>query len=370
MDRVSIVIPQYGRSDLTVRCLESLFASTIRSEIKDLEIVVVDDGSPDSSADEVEARFGLSVRLIRLSTNGGFSKACNAGAEVASGAFLLFLNNDTVTASNWLSPMLKAMESDSEIGIVGAFLLYPDLTVQHAGFDLYGSSYLPLSPAHIYLRYPANHPGVGVSREMDVVTGACLLITRELFNQVGGFDIGYVNSFEDVDLCLKARAIGKKVWFEASAVLFHDESVTRAVFPDRASRDFANHLRFNEVWLGSQLVSLPWEPKGNGLRPRSLKGRGLPRMWVVQLPNDLLLAAFMISNLASNSDLEDTVVAFVDDVTTSVTDYAENIQRSTKDERFLVYKAEQISWDDLLLEMDRQQRERDVLVVNPGLDSV
>ena len=93
-------------------------------------------------------------------------------------------------------------------------------------------------------------------------------------------------------------------------------------------------------------------------------------MWVVQLPNDLLLAAFMISNLASNSDLDDTVVAFVDDVTTSVTDYAENIQRSTKDERFLVYKAEQISWDDLLLEMDRQQRERDVLVVSPDLDSV
>ena len=139
--------------------------------------------------------------------------------------------------------MLKAMESDSEIGIVGAFLLYPDLTVQHAGFDLYGSSYLPLSPAHIYLRYPANHPGVGVSREMDVVTGACLLITRELFNQVGGFDIGYMNSFEDVDLCLKARAIGKKVWFEASAVLFHDESVTRAVLPLRRQNYLANRHR-------------------------------------------------------------------------------------------------------------------------------
>ena len=88
-----------------------------------------------------------------------------------------------------------------------------------------------------------------------------------------------------------------------------------------------------------------------------------------QLPNDLLLASSMISNLASNSDLEDTVVAFVEDVTASVADYAENIQRSTKDERFLVYKVEQISWDDLLLEMDRQQQEHDVLVVNSGLDS-
>ena len=369
MDRVSIVIPQYGRSDLTVRCIESLFASTIRSEIKDLEIVVVDDGSPDSSADEVEAKFGLSVKVHRLSTNGGFSKACNAGAEVASGELLLFLNNDTITASNWLSPMLKAMESDSEIGIVGALLLYPDLTVQHAGFDLYGSSYLPLSPNHIYRGYPANHPGVGISREMEVITGACLLIASELFNQVGGFDIGYMNSFEDVDLCLKARSIGKKVWFEASAVLFHDESVTRAVFPDRALRDFANYLRFNEVWIGSHLVSVPWEPMRNGLRPRSLKGRGLPRMWVVRLPNDLLLATSMISNLASNSDLEDTVVAFVEDVTASVADYAENIQRSTKEARFLVYKAEQISWDDLLLEMDQQQRDHDVLVVNSSLDS-
>ena len=261
------------------------------------------------------------------------------------------------------------MESDSEIGIVGALLLYPDLTVQHAGFDLYGSSYLPLSPNHIYRGYPANHPGVGISREMEVITGACLLIASELFNQVGGFDIGYMNSFEDVDLCLKARSIGKKVWFEASAVLFHDESVTRAVFPDRALRDFANYLRFNEVWIGSHLVSVPWEPMRNGLRPRSLKGRGLPRMWVVRLPNDLLLATSMISNLASNSDLEDTVVAFVEDVTASVADYAENIQRSTKEARFLVYKAEQISWDDLLLEMDQQQRDHDVLVVNSSLDS-
>ncbi len=92
---------------------------------------------------------------------------------------------------------------------------------------------------------------------MNEVTDACLSIASELFNQVGGFDIGYMNSFEDVDLCLKARAIGKKVWFEASAVLFHDESITRAVLPGRASRDFANHLRFNEVWIGSQLVSLP-----------------------------------------------------------------------------------------------------------------
>ena len=368
MDRVSIVIPQYGRSDLTVRCIESLFASTIRSEIKDLEIVVVDGGSLDSSADEVEARFASSIKLFRLSTNGGFSKACNAGAEVASGEFLLFLNNDTITASNWLSPMLKAMESDLEIGIVGALLLYPDLTVQHAGFDLYGSSFLPLSPNRIYRGHPANYPGVGVSREMDVVTGACLLIRRDLFYQVGGFDIVYMNSFEDVDLCLKAKAVGKKVWYEASAVLFDDESITRAVLPDMASQEFANQLRF-KVWIGSHFVSLPWEPKGNGLRPRSLKGRGLPRMWVVRLPSDLLLATSMNSNLASNSDLEDTVVAFVEDVTASVADYVENIQRSTKDERFLVYKTEQISWGDLLLEMDQQQREYDVLVVNSGLGS-
>ncbi len=99
-DRVSIVIPQYGRSDLAVRCIKFFFTSTIRSEIKDLEIVVVDDGSPDSSVDDVKARSGLSVKLVRLSTNGGFSTACNAGAEAASGEFLLFLNNDTVTASN------------------------------------------------------------------------------------------------------------------------------------------------------------------------------------------------------------------------------------------------------------------------------
>ncbi len=363
---VSLVIPQYGRSDLTIRCLESLFASTIRSEVEDLEIIVVDDASPDSSADEVDARFGPSIRLIRRSTNGGFSKACNTGAEAASGEFLLFLNNDTVTASNWLGPMLKAMESDPEIGIVGALLLYPDFTVQHAGFDLYGSSYLPLSPDHIYRGYPANYPGVGVSRDMEVVTGACLLIRSDLFDQVGGFDIDYMNSYEDVDLCLKIRTAGKRVWFEASAILFHDESVTRAVLPDRASKDFANGLKFNETWLGSPLVSFPWEPKGDGLRPRSLRGREFPRMWVVYLPGDLVLATSMISSLASNSDSDDIVVAFVDSVTTAVADYAENIQRSTNEGRFRVYRSDESSWDDLLLKVEQGQRDRDVLVVNPG----
>ncbi len=88
-----------------------------------------------------------------------------------------------------------------------------------------------------------------------------------------------------------------------------------------------------------------------------------------QLPDDLLLAASRISNLASNSDIEDTLVAFEDDVTASGADYAENVQRSTKDGRFLVYKVEQISWDVLLWEMDQQQLELDVLVVNSGLDS-
>jgi GT2 family glycosyltransferase len=122
---------------------------------------------------------------MRRLTNGGFSRACNAGAEVATGELLLFPNNDMVAASNWLGSTLEAMESDSEIGIVGALLLYPDLTVQHAGFDLYGSSYLPLSPDDINRGYPANYPGVGVSREMEVVTGACLLMRRDLFNQVG-----------------------------------------------------------------------------------------------------------------------------------------------------------------------------------------
>lgn len=361
---VSIIIPQYGRSDLTVRCIESLFSSTIRSEVKNLEIVVVDDGSPDNSADVVDAKFGPSIRLMRRPTNGGFSKACNDGAQFATGELLLFLNNDTVTVSNWLSPMLKAMEADSEIGVVGALLLYPDFTVQHAGFDLYGASYLPLSPDHINRGYPATFPGVGVSREMDVVTGACLLIRRDLFSEVGGFDTGYMNSFEDVDLCLKTRTLGKRVWFEASAILFHDESLTRAVLPDRASRDFANHLRFNEVWLGSHLISLPWTPRGRGFGPRSLQGRGFHRIWVVRLPSDLVLATSIISNLASYSDQEDVVVAFFDETAPSVADYAKNIERSTEEGRFLVYSAQQISWSNLLLETGRKHRDRDILVVD------
>jgi GT2 family glycosyltransferase len=216
--RVSVVVPVHGRAGLTRRCLERVLADLPVG----CEVIVVDDASSDETP-SVLAGFGGAVRVLRLERNCGFSLACNAGAEVAHGELLVFLNNDTEPRPGWLAALVDHADAHPEVAVVGAKLLYPTGTVQHAGVVFGQDGY----PHNLYAGFPADHPAVDRPRRLQAVTGACMLVRRTAFERAGGFDPGYENSMEDVDLCLRLGQRGEEVHYCPGAVVVHLESATR-----------------------------------------------------------------------------------------------------------------------------------------------
>ncbi|MBS0182814.1 MAG: glycosyltransferase [Nitrospira sp.] len=233
----SIVMPVWNRVELTKDCLTALAGLKDQPEY---ELIIVDNGSTDGTTDFLRQLSG-DVRIIVNEENLGFAKACNQGAAAARGKYLVFLNNDTIPQPGWLAALAAEVDGHAEVGIVGSKLLYPDGTVQHAGVVRDCARRLPY---HIYKGFAASHPAVNQRREFQIVTAACLLIRRALFEEVGGFDEGYVNGFEDVDLCLKVRERGYVVVYQPRSVVVHLESQT----PGRKTHDDVNATRFLDRW--------------------------------------------------------------------------------------------------------------------------
>ena len=218
MTAVSIVIPVHGRAHLTGRCLDLVLDGLAA----DCDVVVVDDASEDGTT-ELLADYGERIRVVSLETNAGFATACNCGAAAASGERLLFLNNDTEPRPGWLEALRRYADSHPQAAVVGAKLLYPTGTVQHAGVVFGQDGY----PHHLYAGFPAEHPAVSHPRRLQAVTAACMLVGREAFEEAGGFDPGFHNSLEDVDLCLRIGGAGGEVHYCDEAVLIHLESASR-----------------------------------------------------------------------------------------------------------------------------------------------
>lgn len=247
---VSIIIPCFNKVDYTVRCLTSLAEHTPADRY---EVVIVDNASSDATP-ELCAQLDGDVVVIRNDENLGFSKACNQGAAAASGRHLLFLNNDTEALPGWLDPMIDIIDAEAEVGAVGSKLLFPDDTLQHAGVivtEVEGG--VAISATHEHYRLPKDHPPANVRRDMDIVTGACVLFRREAFEAAGGFDEGYWNGYEDVDLCLTLRDAGWRVVYEPASTLYHHESVSG---PERFRKIDANVQRLQDRWGGR--YTPPW----------------------------------------------------------------------------------------------------------------
>jgi GT2 family glycosyltransferase len=233
---VSIIIPFHNNVELTKQCIQSIFECT-SSKIP-YEIVLVDDASTDLFSFETNY---TSFRLIKNETNLGFAPSCNYGARCANSKYLVFLNNDTLALEGWLDGLIDPIETNSQIGIVGSKLLYPDNTIQHAGIAVDDER----MPFHIYHRFPATFPGVNKLREYQAVTGACFIIKKELFQSVGGFDERYQNGFEDMDLCFRVGQAGYKIFYSPQSCLYHLESKTVKMGPSHYGD---NLTLFNEKW--------------------------------------------------------------------------------------------------------------------------
>lgn len=233
----SIIIPVWNKVELTRQCLVALGPAT---EDVSFELIVVDNHSTDGTP-ELLASLGGDVRIITNNDNLGFAKACNQGAASATGEYLVFLNNDTIPLKGWLSALVKEVQSDQAVTVVGSKLLYENGTVQHAGVAIDRNN---LTPYHIYAGFAGDHPAVNKRRELNAVTGACLLIRRSVFAEIGGFDEGFRNGFEDIDLCLKVREKQGRIVYQPRSVLYHLESQT----PGRKLHDQENGRRLHQRW--------------------------------------------------------------------------------------------------------------------------
>ena len=234
--RFSIIIPLFNRVLFTTICAYALAA--VADCWGETEVLLVDNGSSDGTPTFL-ATLGAPFRTVTNRRNMGFARACNQGAVAARGAYLIFLNNDTVPQPGWLSALARVMTGPSAPAVVGARLLFPDDTVQHAGLGFNARQ----EPVHLSYGEPADG-AARVSRSVPAVTGACLMVERARFLAAGSFDEGYVNGFEDLDFCCRMRHAGQTIWYEAESVLYHFESASDG----RYRADVANYERFQGRW--------------------------------------------------------------------------------------------------------------------------
>lgn len=239
--QLSIVIPVCNKWELTRQCLVSL-AATLSED--DFEVFVVDNASTDDTASACEptgrALFGERFQVLRQESNRNFAAACNIGARAARGDRLFFLNNDTVALEGWRNPLESALNELGQNacpGAVGPLLLYPSAfgfrdRVQHLGIHF--DPDLKVGHAHEYIA--ADHPLARKRRRFQAITAAALLMPRSLFERVDGFYEGFINGFEDVDLCLRLGALGYRFAVEPQSRFYHLCGQT----PGRGSHDAAN----------------------------------------------------------------------------------------------------------------------------------
>ncbi|HEX4480760.1 MAG TPA: glycosyltransferase, partial [Rudaea sp.] len=216
--QVSIVIPVFNKIAYTAACLRSLAE---HAEGIAFETIVVDDSSTDATAERLAQIDGIHV--VRNARNLGFVGACNAGAAMARGEFVVFLNNDTVVTAGWLRALLECFAQEPAAGLVGSKLVYPDGRLQEAGGIVFSDG-----SGWNYGRFddPAD-PRFNMRREADYCSGAAIMLPRALFKQLGGFDSRYAPAYyEDTDLAFAVRDAGKKVLVEPRSCVVHFEGIT------------------------------------------------------------------------------------------------------------------------------------------------
>lgn len=226
--RVSLLILTRDRADLLRDCLSSLFALT---EYPDFEVLLVDNGSAEAETsallDEWQAREPQRLRVLRDGGPFNFSRLNNRAAAVASGELLLLLNNDTrIIQADWLE-RLAGQAWQPGCGAAGALLLFPTGGVQHGGIVLGGEDLA----VHAFRGAAPDQAGylgrLRCRHTLSAVTGACLMVRRELYERAGGLDEAFAVAGGDIDLCLRLGQAGQRTVMCPDVRLIHAESATR-----------------------------------------------------------------------------------------------------------------------------------------------
>lgn len=240
--RVSIIIPAYGNLGVTARCLRS-----IRAHLPNVphEVILVEDQSGDPDISALSEVLGL--RYHENPRNLGFLRSCNAAVDLARGEFVCFLNNDTEVTAGWLEALLDTYDRFPECGMVGAKLLFPDGRLQEAGGVIWADG----SGWNFGRDCDAAAPQFNYVREVDYCSGAALLLRKDLFNEIGGFDARYAPAYyEDADLAFRIRQRGLKVYYCPTSEVKHYEGVSHGTSLNTGVKAYQlrNQKIFRERW--------------------------------------------------------------------------------------------------------------------------
>lgn len=232
--QLDIIIPVYGQADLLTRCIAALPDA---AQGVPYRLIVVDDCGPEQDKlGAVYHSLNGNSKLIRNKQNSGFARTVNTGVAIGSAPYILLLNSDCILQPGAISAMLKEFDRRADVGVVGCKLLFGDSRwqnegkIQHAGIVKSIAGHL----IHANLGWSADHPMVNQRREMQAVTGACMMTRRKVWQMItaeyrkyGDPTVGAMNEvygagcFEDVELCLAAKAQGYKTVYTPDAVGLH-----------------------------------------------------------------------------------------------------------------------------------------------------
>ncbi len=239
---ISIIVPAYGKADLTLRCLASLY---LAAPDVPYEVIVVEDASGEPDADRVGLVPG--VRFINNEQNLGFLRSCNAAAKMARGQYLLLLNNDTQVLPDTVEALRRTFDSHPQAGLVGSKLVYPDGRLQEAGGIVWSDG-----SARNHGRFDNRlAPEYNYLRETDYISGASIMVDAKLWRQLGGFDEQFCPAYyEDTDLAMQVRQAGRQVIYQPASTTIHFEGISNGTDTGSGIKRFQdiNAVKFFEKW--------------------------------------------------------------------------------------------------------------------------
>jgi len=225
----SFIVVNFNTAKLTRDCVTSILTNTVESQ---REIIVIDNASADDGVVLLKKEFGSQIKLIANSVNGGFAAANNIGARIASGDFLFFLNSDTIIESNIVSHLELLFKNNHKLGVVA-----PRLRLANGQPQLFAYGRFPNLVSVVFnkiwsLRFLKK---TGQFMPVDWVSGAALIIRKEIFESIGGWDEKYFLYFEDVDLCWQVKKLEFEigVFNEVSVIHFGGRSLAQDVLRKR-----------------------------------------------------------------------------------------------------------------------------------------
>lgn len=255
MSDLSVIIVNWNTRRLLVECLHSIYE---HGAGVDFDVWVVDNASEDDSVDVIRSAFPK-INLIRNESNEGFARANNRAMRASRGRYMLLLNSDAMATSGALQALINLAEAQPRAGIIGAQLAHPDGSFQasYAPFPVLWQEFLILTGLGRMLFgrwYPSRGPEIVKGpQQVDYVPGACLLVRRIAYDQVGGLDENYFMYAEEVDWCYCMKRAGWQVWYQPVArILHHGGASSHQRQPQREADLYRSRVRFFRKHRGNR----------------------------------------------------------------------------------------------------------------------